>query len=197
MRPRPLLWTLGEQRYGEDLTPPTVESCLLSGECGEGRRDPRDSGHSHSPAAPGALGPGCGRLCSRPNELSCWLRDQSPQGPQVPSFLSSPLPHLIHLRLRAAPPPPGRLPACAVSCKFLCLSAYPACGALYREPLEAGPPMGPQPPCPLTRTCGNGDTPWRAAWRWCSSSCSPGSALGFGGLGAPRGLHSPGPEGRR
>ena len=95
-------------------------------------------------------------FCSRPKRAESLAPRPEPPGTPgpFPSFTHpSPTPSVCASRL--APPPPERLPDCAVSCNFLRLSAYPACGVLYREPLEAGPPMGSQPSCPLTRTCGN------------------------------------------
>lgn len=111
MRPRSLRGHWGRRREPSGPhTAHSVESCPRSGQYGEGRRDPRDNGCSHSPAAPAALGPGCGRpFAHDQNELSRWLRDQSPQGPQVPSlpFLTLTPPHLSappgrHLRLQEA-----------------------------------------------------------------------------------------------
>ena len=150
---------------------------------------------------PLGLGPGAwlqSAFCSRPKPAESLAPRPEPPGTPgpFPSFPHpSPTPSVCASRL--APPPPGRLPGCAVSCNFLRLSASPACGALYREPLEAGPPMGPQPPCPLTRTCRNEGTRPGGQPGGGVHQAAVLAVLGCGGLGAPRSPSLSGPEGRQ
>lgn len=134
----------------------------------------------------GPWGLAAAAFCSRPKRAESLAARPEPPGTPgpFPSF-PHPYPTSSICASRPAPPPPGRLPACAVSCKFLRLSAYPACRALYREPLEAGPPMGPQPPCPLTRTCGNEGTRPGGQPGGGVHQAAVLALLGFGGLGAP------------
>ena len=150
-------WTLGEEaRTFRTSQHPQCGVMPMVRAVWGGEGDPRDKGYSHSPAAPGPWAWLRLAFCSRPRRAQSLAPRPEPPGTPgpFPSFPHSyPTPSIC--TSRPSPPPPGSLPGCAVSCKFLRLSVYPASGALYRESLEAGSPMGPQPtPPPLTRTVG-------------------------------------------